>query len=130
MLPVEEEEGAAGVAAALLPGAGAGEPGELAVVFEVVPEGLPPTPPSIVKGPAKASLGDVPSSKASINIIDKSLVGLTTTINLNFDIFSQKLTVIRVIDFERNLPNIFHISSIHIGSNCAERNKSIRFTLG
>lgn len=60
------------VAAPPLPAAGAGAAatgGALEPEEEEVPlpaGRLPPTPPSIVKGPAKARSGDVPSSKASI----------------------------------------------------------------
>jgi hypothetical protein len=64
---VLEEEGAAGVAPPaagepLLPGE-AGAPGELAA-----PPLPVPVPPSMVKGPAKAILGEVPNSKASKKI--------------------------------------------------------------
>lgn len=40
-----------------------------AVVLLARPAGLAPTPPSIVKGPAKARLGEVPSSNASNDLI-------------------------------------------------------------
>lgn len=50
----------------------AGEAGAAAGLDELleppVPAGLPPVPPSIVKGPANARSGEFPSSKASIKI--------------------------------------------------------------
>lgn len=71
LLPPAVADGAAGVAAAALPPAGglaAAGWGELVPVEEVLDEEgrVPPTPPSMVKGPAKARSGEFPSSKASI----------------------------------------------------------------
>lgn len=68
------EAGAAALLAGGLPPPVAGEAGAAAgtefdvptVVLEEL-AGLPPTPPSMVKGPAKARSGEFPSSKASIN---------------------------------------------------------------
>lgn len=70
---VEPPAGEAGAAAALAPAGVAGEAGEapgtaLGVASVLIPAGLPPVPPSIVKGPANARSGEVPSSKASENI--------------------------------------------------------------
>lgn len=70
----EGEAGAAALLAGGLPpageaGAAAGTAlGVPTVVFEPL-AGLPPRPPSIVKGPAKARSGEFPSSKASKNDI-------------------------------------------------------------
>lgn len=79
MLGADEEEvevtvvaGAAGAAAFPLPGAAATGEGEEAAagaplgVVALDAGTLPPTAPSIMKGPANARSGEVPNSKASI----------------------------------------------------------------
>lgn len=117
-------EGAAGVATALPPAGGlaAAGAGELVPVEELLDEGrAPPTPPSMVKGPAKARSGEFPSSKAS---------KIQHFISISYHLCDEsQLTFTAIFNLERNLPDVLHVLSIDIGSNGHDGLKSSRGTL-